>query len=67
MWVYVMISVGPAGRVIVQRGKNINSVISLDSIKVINIKHCIMVLLDRISRSQVCQTVLTDQKKEKKF
>ena len=61
-----MISVGSAGEVIFRRGKKFNVGILSDTVNVINVKLCMMVLLtvyacsyhfsdlDRISRSQQC-------------
>ena len=43
IWVYVMISVRPADRAS-GRVKNINAAIFSDTVNVINVKHCIMVL-----------------------
>ena len=42
---FVMISVGLAGRVIVRRGKNFNVAIFPDTINVIDVKLCMIVLL----------------------
>ena len=46
----------------VQHGKNFNTAIFLDTVNVINVKHCMMVLsdLDHISSSQLSQTVVTE-------
>ena len=41
----VIISVGPAGRLIVQRGKNFNVAILSDTISVMDVNLCLMVLL----------------------
>ena len=69
-----MISVRPASWVIVWHGKNFNVAIFLDTINVINVKLCLMVLLielylpfdtasndfNPISRSQQCQLFSND-------
>ena len=44
MVVYVMICVRPSGRVILQRDKNFNVTIFSDTINVINVKLCVIVL-----------------------
>ena len=44
MWVYFMISVRPAGRQSIRRDKNFNVAIFSYTIKVINVKLCMMVL-----------------------
>ena len=46
IWVYAMISVRLASHVIVRHGKNFNIVILLDTINVINVKLCMMVLIE---------------------
>ena len=71
---FLMISVRPAGWLIVRCGKNFNVAVFSDTMNVINFKLCMMVLLthwalpvhtsfgalDHISRSQVCPTILIE-------
>ena len=59
MWVYVKISVGPAGRMIVRCGKNLNVATFLDTINVINVKFYMMVLLPGLYLSTPLSVTMT--------
>ena len=54
-----MISVGPAGRVIMRRYKTVNVTIFLETINVINVKICMVVLLSELCLFKPLSVTLT--------